>query len=82
MPTQQEIDKVIEWCKKKKEEKMRTPIIEENPFQDMMWMRNKVRIEIDMPFTRANKYGVVYDSPTNALWECVQGEWRRITAML
>ncbi|MFA5382809.1 MAG: hypothetical protein WC356_06590 [Candidatus Micrarchaeia archaeon] len=75
----QEIEKVKEWCKKIKKERNRIYIIERNPFKDEIdWLRNKVFIEIDRPTEKANKNSIVFDSPTNSLWEYMNGSWRKI----
>jgi len=78
MPTKEEIEKVIEWCEKKKLEVGRTPILEVNPFKDMDWLRNKTLIQIDRPLEVADKNGIVYDSTTRTLYEYMNGVWRRI----
>jgi hypothetical protein len=78
MPTKEEIEMVIEWCEKKKAEKGRTPLIELNPFRHIPWLRNKTTIQIDMPLERANPMGLVYESTLKALYEYVNGVWRRI----
>ena len=78
MPTKEEIEKVIEWCEKKKLEVGRTPILEVNPFKDMDWLRNKTLIQIDRPLEVADINGIVYDSTTRTLYEYMNGVWRRI----
>lgn len=75
-----EIEKVIAWCRKIKEERGgRIYIVERNPFQEEIpWLRSKVSIEIDKPLNAASKYSLVYDSTTNKLWEFVNGAWRMV----
>ncbi|MBI4399490.1 hypothetical protein HY570_01965 [Candidatus Micrarchaeota archaeon] len=80
MGKKEEIEMVIEWCKKIKQERARVYIIEPNPFRDKYidWLRNKIYIEIDRPTSIANKLSLVYDSTTNSLWEYTNGVWRRL----
>lgn len=79
MPTEEEIQIVKDWCKKKKAERARIYIIERNPFKERFsWTRNKVFIEIDRPKEIANIHSIVYDSTTDSLWEYMNGTWRRI----
>jgi len=79
MPTQAEIDKIIDWCKARKAELNRIYIIERNPFEEeIFWMRNKIKIEIDRPTAIADKNSLVYDSTLNALFEFSNGAWRQI----
>jgi hypothetical protein len=73
-----ELKTVIEWCEKRKQEEKRTPLIEVNPFRDMDWLRNKTLIQIDKPRETADRNGVLYDSTLNALFEYVNGVWKRI----
>jgi len=74
----EELKKVIEWCEKRKLEEGRTPLIEMNPFKDMEWLRNKTLIQIDRYIESSDKNGVVYDSTLRALFEYVNGMWKRI----
>ncbi|MCD6549854.1 hypothetical protein J7K41_04085 [Candidatus Micrarchaeota archaeon] len=77
--TEEEIERIKEWCRRIKKERGRTYIIERNPFKDEIdWMRNKVYIEIDRPLHMAHKESLVYDSTTDTLWEYMNGNWRRV----
>jgi len=78
MSMKEEIDKVIEWCEKRKKEVKRVPIIDVNPFRDIMWLRNKTLIQIDRELNSADKSGIVYDSVTKSLYEFMNDTWRRI----
>ena len=69
---------MIDWCKKKMEETKRIVLIERNPFEDIEWLRNKTLIQINVPFSRADTHGIVYDSATNALYEYKNGKWSKI----
>lgn len=81
MPTKEEIQKVIDWCEKLKKERMRTYVIERNPFRDELeFMRRFPLIEIDRPKEVASKNNLVYDSTTKSLWHNQMGTWRRIEA--
>jgi hypothetical protein len=74
----EEIKTVIEWCEKKKNEEMRVPIIELNPFKNFSWLRNKTVIQIDKEKETADRNGIVYDSTTRSLYEYVNGVWKKI----
>lgn len=79
MVTQQEIDRVIEWCEKVKAERNRIYVIERNPFRDEIdWMRRFILIEIDRPRDSASKNDLVYDSTIRQLWQFMNGDWRRV----
>jgi hypothetical protein len=79
MPTKEEIQKVIDWCEKLKAERMRTYVIERNPFRDNIeFMRRFPLIEIDRPKEVASKNNLVYDSTTKTLWHNQMDTWRRI----
>ncbi len=79
MVTQEEIDKVIDWCERKKRERGRIYIIERNPFRDEIpWMRRFALIEIDRPLDAASKLSLVYDSTTKQLYQYLNGSWRKI----
>lgn len=79
MPTKEEIQKVIDWCEKLKKERMRTYVIERNPFRDEIeFMRRFPLIEIDRPREVASKNNLVYDSTVKQLWQFLNGNWRRI----
>lgn len=79
MVTKEEIDKIIEWCDQRKKERMRTYLIERNPFGDEIpWTRRFPLIEIDRPKEVAAKTSIVYDSTIRVLWQFLNGEWRRI----
>jgi len=78
MSQEKEIEMVIEWCENKKKEVGRVPIIEVNPFRDILWLRNKTLIQIDRIPDQADKNGIVYDSVTHSLMEFMNGTWRRI----
>ena len=79
MVTQEEIDKVINWCEKIKKERNRIYVIERNPFRDEIdWMRRFTLIEIDRPKERAAKNNLVYDSVLKQLWQYMNFDWRRI----
>jgi len=78
MSQKEEVQKVIEWCEQKKKEAGRTPIIETNPFKDIFWLRNKTLIQIDRDLDQADKNGIVYDSIIHALFEYMNGTWRKI----
>ena len=73
-----ELKKVIEWCEKRKLEEGRTPLIELNPFKEMQWLRNKTLIQIDRPRESCDTNGVLYDSTLKAMFEWVNGIWKRI----
>ena len=79
MPTKEEIEKVASWCEKLKIERMRTYVIERNPFRDEIeFMRRFPLIEIDRPREVASKNNLVYDSTVKQLWQFMNGSWRRI----
>ena len=79
MPARNEIEEVIEWCKKEKAEKKTTPIIELNPFREKFsWMLARIRIAIDLPLEEAKPDMVVYDSPTNSLYLNIGEQWIRV----
>lgn len=79
MVKKEEITKVIEWCEKIKKERMRTYVIERNPFKDEIeWCRRFPLIEIDRPKEVASETSLVYDSTMKALWQFLNGNWRRI----
>lgn len=79
MASKEEIQIVIDWCEKLKAERMRTYIIERNPFRDQLeFMRRFPLIEIDRPKEVASKNNLVYDSTIKALWQHMMGTWRRI----
>ncbi|MEM3363976.1 MAG: hypothetical protein QXS93_00510 [Candidatus Micrarchaeia archaeon] len=81
MAPRAEIREVIEWCKKEKSEKKTSPIIELNPFRDRFsWMAARIRIAIDLPLEDARPDMVVYDSPTDALYINIGGQWLRVEA--
>ncbi len=73
-----ELKRVIDWCEKRKLEEGRTPLIEMNPFKELSWLRNKTLIQIDRPRATADKNGILYESPLKALFEYVNGVWKRI----
>lgn len=79
MASRTEINEVIEWCKKVKVERKGTPIIEMNPFREKFsWMLARIRIAIDLPLDEAKKDMVIYDSPTQALYINIGGQWIRV----
>ncbi len=79
MVTKDEIDKVIGWCEKVKEERKRIYVIERNPFREEVdWMRRFPLIEIDRPKEVASKNDLVYDSTIKTLWQFMNGDWRKI----
>jgi hypothetical protein len=79
MVTQQEIEKIIEWCEKVKAERNRIYVIERNPFRDEIpWTRRFVLIEIDRPREVASRNNLVYDSTVKQLWQFMNGDWRKI----
>lgn len=79
MVTQQEIDRVKEWCEKVKKERNRIYVIERNPFRDDIdWMRRFILIEIDRPKENASHNNLVYDSTVRTLWHFMNGDWRRV----
>ena len=79
MVTKEEIDRVIEWCERKKRERGRIYIIERNPFrEEIPWMRRFALIEIDRPLDSASKLSLVYDSTTRQLYQYLNGSWRKI----
>ena len=75
---QDDLKKVIDWCEKRKLEEGRTPLIEVNPFKEMEWLRNRTLIQIDRPRETSDRNGVLYDSTLRALFEWVNGVWKRI----
>lgn len=79
MPSKEEIEKIIRWCEKVKNERNRIYVIERNPFRDeIAWMRRFPLIEIDRPKEVASKNNLVYDSTIRKLWQYLNGSWRRI----
>ncbi len=79
MAPRKEIREVIEWCRKEKREKKRTPIVELNPFREKFpWMLARIRIAIDLPLDEAKPDMAVYDSPTDAIYINVSGQWLRM----
>jgi len=79
MVSQEEVNKVIEWCEKVKKERNRIYVIERNPFKDDVdWMRRFPLIEIDRPRNIASKNNLVYDSTVKQLWQFMNGDWRKI----
>lgn len=75
MPTQEEIDKVMEWCEEIKKRKGRSSAIERNPFGHMKWMQKFALIYIDMGKENVPKSCLVYDSERRTLWQCIGNEW-------
>ncbi|MEM2174740.1 MAG: hypothetical protein QXI58_03860 [Candidatus Micrarchaeia archaeon] len=75
---EEEIEMIKKFCKEKKEEYGRTPILLLNPFRDIDWLRNKIYIQIDVSLEVANKNAIVYDSTTDSLYEFINGFWRKI----
>ena len=81
MPKKEEVEEVLEWCKKKRAESTRPYIIERNPFSDKFdWMRRFALIEIDRPKQIASKTSLVYDSTTKTIYQYINGEWMEIRA--
>ncbi len=79
MPPRAEINKVIRWCRKKKATARTTPIIEINPFSGKYgWMLARIKIAIDLPLDDATPDMAVYDSPTDALYINVSGQWIKV----
>lgn len=79
MVSKAEIDRVITWCEKLKQERSRTYIIERNPFKDEIdWLRRYPLIEIDRPREIAAKTSLLYISTTKQLWHYLNESWRRI----
>lgn len=79
MAARKEIEAVVEWCKKKKAEVGHTPIIELNPFREQYsWMLSRIRIAIDLPIEDAKDDMAVYDTPTNALYIKIAGQWIKV----
>lgn len=79
MVTKEEIAKVMQWCEERKAERNRIYVIERNPFRDEIgWMRRFPLIEIDRPKEVASRNSLVYDSTTKALWQFMNGDWRRV----
>ncbi|MCX8206001.1 MAG: hypothetical protein N3H30_02100 [Candidatus Micrarchaeota archaeon] len=79
MAERKEIEEVIGWCKKRKEEAGHTPIIELNPFRERFsWMLSRIRLAIDLPLEDAKDDMAVYDTPTDSLYIKVAGRWIRV----
>ena len=79
VPAKKEIDEVIEWCEKRREETKRVSLMEPNPFRERFgWTFRFPFIEINMPLERANKHNLVYDPTTKTLWQFLNGDWRKI----
>lgn len=78
MTKEEEMKRVIEWCEQRKRDAGRTPLIEINPFKDISWIRNKTVIQIDRSQTTADPRGIIYESTLKALFEYVNGIWKRI----
>lgn len=76
MVKEEDIEKIIEWCEKKKQERKSIYIIERNPFaMEMEWTRNIINIEIDRPLSLAAKTSLVYDSVTKRLYQYINYSW-------
>ncbi|RME79834.1 MAG: hypothetical protein D6769_01325 [Methanobacteriota archaeon] len=79
MPPKKEMEEVMAWCDKRKEESKRVALIEKNPFREKFrWMFRYPFIEIDRPIEVASKHNIVYDSTTRTLWVFLNGSWRKI----
>ncbi|MEM0438374.1 MAG: hypothetical protein QXU54_03695 [Candidatus Micrarchaeia archaeon] len=79
MASRKEIKTVVEWCKKRKAELGYAPIIELNPFREKFgWMLSRIRIAIDLPLEDAKEDMAVYDTPTNALYIKIAGQWIKV----
>ncbi len=79
MVSQEEIDRIVEWCEERKEERKRIYVIERNPFRDdIEWTRRFPLIEIDRAKKIASKHNLVYDSTTRTLWQYFNGSWRKV----
>ena len=79
MPSRNEINEVLEWCRKKRANAKVTPIIEENPFKEkFFWLSSKVEIAIDLPLEQAKPSMVLYDSTIDALLVNINNNWLRV----
>ncbi|MFA5077367.1 MAG: hypothetical protein WC488_02990 [Candidatus Micrarchaeia archaeon] len=82
MYDKKDLDKIIAWCEKIKQERKSIYIIERNPFgSDIDWMRNVISIEIDRPLSVASKTSLVYDSTSKKLYKFVNGTWNPLNAL-
>lgn len=79
MPTEKEIQQVIEWCEAKKKERGLVAFVERNELREKIpWTYRFPLIEIDRPTDAANKSSLVYDSTTKTLFQYYMGEWRKV----
>jgi len=79
MPTEKEIQQVIEWCEARKKERKLVSMVERNEVREKLpWTYRFPLIEIDRPIESANKTSLVYDSTTKTLYQYYMGEWRKI----
>ncbi|MFA5050319.1 MAG: hypothetical protein WC501_04900 [Candidatus Micrarchaeia archaeon] len=79
MVAKKEIEKIIEWCDRKKRETGKIVLVERNPFRDeISWTYRFPLIEIDRGLEVASKTSLVYDSSIKELWQYLNGEWRRV----
>lgn len=76
MQKKEDIEKIIKWCEKIKEEKKKIYIIEKNPFSsEIPWTANIITIEIDKPLHLASKNSLVYNSLTKKLYQYINNTW-------
>lgn len=79
MANRNEIEEVLNWCRKKRKNAKVTPIIEPNPFKEkMFWLSSKIEIAIDMPLEKARKNMLIYDSTIDALLININNNWLRV----
>jgi hypothetical protein len=81
MAKREEIEEVLEWCRKKRKEAKVTPIIEGNPFKEkFFWLYNKLEIAIDLPLEQAKPNMLLYDSTIDSLLININNNWLRVEA--
>ncbi len=72
----EEVQEVINWCEKVKNERKCINIIERNPFKNKFeWLRHIIAIEIDTSLLTAKPHNLFYDSTTKKLYMYVNGQW-------
>ncbi len=71
-----EVQEVVEWCKKIKDEKKTINLVVRNPFKEKFpWARRIIHIEIDTSLYTAKPNNLYYDSTNKKLYMYVNGNW-------
>ena len=82
MYEKKDIDRIIAWCERTKQERKTVYIVERNPFAgEIELARNVISIEIDRPLSVASKTSLVYDSTSKKLYKFINGTWNPLNAL-